>query len=237
MDNRQDKIIKSKLENNKITPNPASWDKLNALLDAEEMVTEVTTPKKYFKLKRISVAAAILICFALAGYYFMKENEKNNYVQNLKQEDRGNEVYVNQENKNSEKVMIYEKSITSIPQTAPKTVNTSPVFNAKPEKRETVEITDINSLASEVKVIKPDFKITIDARDILNQEVNRFLVSSVNPKMTSALVEEVRKLDLAQIMDELNEQDPELESQFRKKVVKKLNTIYAQISDRNIIKE
>ena len=236
MDNRTEKIIKSKLENNKITPDKASWEKLTVLLDEGPLTTKVTPVKYYFMLKRAAVAAIVLIFLGYGGYHFFgNEKSESTFAESIKKENVSQKSLVLENNKDTK---VKDEPIQNIKHeqiTSSEKPKLSPKGSV--EKRELVEVTDINSSTKVLSAIKPEIKITIDAQEILNQEINRFLVSSVSPKMTTALVEEVRKLDLAQIMDELNDQDPELESQFRKKVVKKLNTIYAQISERNIIKE
>ena len=238
MHHTTEQIIKSRLEHNQIPPQPQSWDKLIAILDHSEPKKIIKPDFSFLATSKTAAAAVVLIIFATLGAHLF-ENKKDEVIVSDQQIKRSvhTKPSENREGQN-------QKSIASTGSYMPSRV--APDSGKKEIKallenilasRENIDFVELPTVASQTLLVQKDQKIVIDATDILNQEVNRLLVNSVNPAMNTVLLEEVRKLDLAQLIEELDHQNQELEPQFRKKVVKTLNSIYAQISERNLSKE
>ncbi|HMP28734.1 MAG TPA: hypothetical protein PKD85_03990, partial [Saprospiraceae bacterium] len=209
------------------TPSTQSWGKLEGLLEQQE-------PPKVINISYRRWAAVVMIFLvALAGVvYFMPAKEEaaamvvapNLLINEV-------DVVATTLSENQKEIPVVSTSIRP-------NVNQSISHRQNAEtSREEVNIATLPQ--KDIPIYKGAISTipTIDAQSIVNEEINKILVNSVNPKINSELIVEVKKLDLALLLEEMNQDSQEQESQFRKKVVKKLQTIYAQISDRNIIKE
>jgi hypothetical protein len=230
MDKKFENIIKSKLQDRKITPSPNSWEKLEGLLDSEN---ESQKAVKYRWLSIRNIAAVFALGVIAVSLIYMNTNHESN---NAIVFEKKLEV------KQYEDAILIQKNLApELNQPQKPTIKIEKANNHKViavnQPREEIAVLDLGKKEIKVEVSIPNFDPKIDAQNIINEEINRLLVNSINPKINSALISEVRKLDLALLIEELNQNQVELESQFRKKVVNTLNSIYAQLSEKNIIKE
>jgi hypothetical protein len=230
MDKKFENIIKSKLQDRKITPSLNSWEKLEDLLDSENE-SQNTVKYTWLSIRNIAAVFALGVIAVSLIYIYTNHESTNAFVSEQ-----------NSDLKQYEDVIIVQKDIDQpLNQSKNPTIRIEKPNNNKvtvmTQPREEIAVLDLGKKEIKVEVSIPNFDPKIDAQNIINEEINRLLVNSVNPKINSALISEVRKLDLALLIEELNQNQVELESQFRKKVVNTLNSIYAQLSEKNIIKE
>jgi hypothetical protein len=191
------------------------------------------TAVKYRWLNIRNIAAVFALGVIAVSLIYMNTNHESN---NTIVSEKKSEV------KQHEDAILVQKNIASeVNQPLKPTIKIEKANNHKviavTHLREEIAVLDLGKKEIKVEVSIPNFDPKIDAQNIINEEINRLLVNSINPKINSALISEVRKLDLALLIEELNQNQVELESQFRKKVVNTLNSIYAQLSEKNIIKE
>jgi hypothetical protein len=244
MDYKVEDKIKARLENRSIAPKSKSWDELEALLD--DTVKEKNPKVFWITIRKVAAVLVVVLLYVTLLYVYSDKDASTIQVvakdqlpiDDLTREFPNGKKVEQSDVKLSENIIGHKEvkqEITAVP-TKQKTVENPPkeLIDANREK---VEISELNPPEKKSSTIVSNFKPKIDAQDIVNEEINRLLVNSVNPKLTSSIIMEVQKLDLAQILDEIDLNDPEKEATFRKKVVRKINTIYAQLSEKNIRKE
>ncbi len=245
MDHKIEDTIKARLENRSIPPKPKSWDALEGML--EDNVKEKNPKFFWLAIRKVAaVLVVVLLCVTIIYQYSDKDGSTIQVVatdQLPKDDDAIRELSDGKKIDQSEVKLtenIEEKEedkqeITALP--TKQTTLEKPSNDQINPNREKIEIPDLNTPEKNVSTVVSNFQPKIDAQDIVNEEINRLLVNSINPKLTSSIIMEVQRLDLAQILDEIDLNDPEKEATFRKKVVRKINSIYAQLSEKNIRKE
>lgn len=231
MDNNFENNIKTRLDQRRISPSNNSWDKLKTLIN-DGNIKDKPTKIVWLNYKKVAVVvSAILIAISILYFYLEPQSTVNNLdLSNstlIKEPDKKN-------TKDQERKEIVDKDQHNIILT-PKSNNTSENISHPP--RESVAVLELEQRETKIAIEIPSFDPKIDVQSIINEEINRLLVNSVNPKINSALISEIQKLDLAQLIEEMNQGDKEIESRFRKNVVNKINSIYAQLSEKIYIKE
>lgn len=224
--NKLENQIKEQLSSRTIAPSPQAWDRLNAMLAADEASIGVLPPyKSNKKLGWLFIAASFIGFLFLGTYFFSQQNQVNEaiVVEKKRKIETSERIEIKKDGslktKNeNEKAGLAEnriresinKKVSSAEacQTPPK-----PVLNLKPES----QIVNYDNLITEDKQIdnlKPEPQIAI---------------SVVVPTLRASGL----KVDSSSLLSQV---DNELTLTFREKAIKKYQTFKIAVADRNIQK-
>lgn len=184
-----EKNIKEKLNERKIQPNSQAWDKLEMMLNEQEIQTvKKKSPRTYLFI------AASLLAFVSLGTFFFKMNSGSiepNVIQIQPMEN-----LVVEENRNEEvEVISKEKSNQS------EVVSESKIIKAKSENKAVAHLLKKENNQTETKIIT-DFVDVIIVEDskkeiaqVYQEEKQEILSSKVDPKKLLMVAEYERNVE------------------------------------------
>lgn len=215
--NKLENEFRKQLHSREIKPSEMAWNKLDAMLTAEEI-----KPKHRFSWIYI---AASLLGFIFLGTFFFSQTSNNTTVE-------GKEVVI----ENNQKAVSKEQTPLIIPEnsTAESVVVTSELEKGKRNYRETNSV--IKSQL--VQNYKSDSLNSIIEKAKVNQKKEEFGSSNINDKTVDEMLASVKidskssNLKTAIKVNPntlLSQVDGELELSFREKVINKINKNYQTV--------
>lgn len=215
--NKLENEFRKQLHSREIKPSETAWNKLDAMLTAEEI-------KPKHKFSWIYIAASLL-GFIFLGTFFFSQTSNNTTVE-------GKEVVI----ENNQKAVSKEQTPSIIPEnsTAESVVVTSKLEKGKRNYRETNSV--IKSQL--VQNYKSDSLNSIIEKAKVNQKKEEFGSSNMNDKTVDEMLASVKiasKSSNPKIAIKVNpntllsQVDGELELSFREKVINKINKNYQTV--------
>ncbi|WP_177762554.1 hypothetical protein [Flavobacterium sp. I3-2] len=183
-----EKNIKEKLNERKIQPSPQAWDKLEMLLNEQEVKTKKKSPRTYLFI------AASLLAFVSLGTFFFKMNSDN--IQPSEIQIQPNESLAVEENQNEEIHEVLEEE--TIPS---KGISESKIIKTKSENKTVVhhpKKENVQFNESEIKINQKFIKVDNHQQEIaqVNQEEKQEIsTSKVDPKKLLIVVEYERNVE------------------------------------------
>lgn len=183
-----EKNIKEKLNERKIQPSPQAWDKLEMLLNEQEVKTKKKSPRTYLFI------AASLLAFVSLGTFFFKMNSDN--IQPSEIQIQPNESLAVEENQNEEIHEVLEEE--TIPS---KEISESKIIKTKSENKTVVhhpKKENVQFNESEIKINQEFIKVDNHQQEIaqVNQEEKQEIsTSKVDPKKLLMVVEYERNVE------------------------------------------
>lgn len=215
--NKLENEFRKQLHSREIKPSGMAWNKLDAMLTAEEK-----KPKRRFSWIYI---AASLLGFVFLGTFFFSQTNNNTTV-------GGKEVVI-QDNQHA---ISKEETLSIIPKksTAESVIATSKLEKGKRNYRETNSIIK----GQLVQNSKSDSLNSIIKKGQVNQNEEQFVSSNINDKTVDEMLVSVKitsKSSNAKAAIKVNpnsllsQVDGELELSFREKVINKINKNYQTV--------
>lgn len=215
--NKLENEFRKQLHSREIKPSEMAWNKLDAMLTAEEI-------KPKHKFSWIYIAASLL-GFIFLGTFFFSQTSNNTTVE-------GKEVVI----ENNQKAVSKEQTPSIIPEnsTAESVVVTSKLEKGKRNYRETNSV--IKSQL--VQNYKSDSLNSIIEKAKVNQKKEEFGSSNINDKTVDEMLASVKiaskssnpktaiKVNPNTLLSQV---DGELELSFREKVINKINKNYQTV--------
>jgi hypothetical protein len=215
--NKLENEFREQLNSREIKPSDRAWNKLDAMLTAEEK-----NPKRRFSWIYI---AASLLGFIFLGTFFFSQTNNNTTVE-------GKEIVV----QNNQKVVSKEQTPSIIPK---KSIPESVVVTSKPQKgKRNYPVTNSIIKSQLVQNYKSDSLNSLIEKEQVNQKKEQFASSNINDNSVDEMLASVKiasKSSNSKTAIKVNpntllsQVDGELELSFREKVINKINKNYQTV--------